>query len=402
MLESYLSTAGVVLPFLLKGFWETLKISFFAIIAGSLLGFVIGVVRSYRIRGLHQLLGLYIHVLRGTPFLVQLYIFYFVLPSSGIAWLHWDSATAAFVSLSVYTSCYVAEIIRGAIEAVPRGQTEGAMTLGLKPLQILRLVILPQALRLIVQPMSGVYVMLIKSTAILSVVGITELTRQGEVFIITFPAKSLFIYAMIAAIYFLYCYPLLRLANWLESGWPAACKAPASTRTDAAQHHAHRVRRHLLQAHAVRPATRYPALAGPESTEVCVVGGGLAGLSVALELARRGRQVTLLEGSRIAWAPRAATAARSRPRSRPAPTPSAAMWTRSITARFTGCRWRAWRSSAPTSATWTSATPTRSTAACAWCATTPATRCSAGAMNSSGSSSATCACCRAPSCASGW
>ena len=68
----------------------------------------------------------------------------------------------------------------------------------------------------------------------------------------------------------------------------------------------------------------------------------------------------------------------------PAPTPSAAMWTRIITARFTGCRWRAWRSSAPTSATWTSATPTRSTAACAWCATTPATRCSAGAMNSSG------------------
>ena len=213
MLESYLSTAGVVLPFLLKGFWETLKISFFAIIAGSLLGFVIGVVRSYRIRGLHQLLGLYIHVLRGTPFLVQLYIFYFVLPSSGIAWLHWDSATAAFVSLSVYV------LLRGRDHpGRHRGraaQTEGAMTLGLKPLQILRLVILPQALRLIVQPMSGVYVMLIKSTAILSVVGITELTRQGEVFIITFPAKSLFIYAMIAAIYFLYCYPL-RLANWLE------------------------------------------------------------------------------------------------------------------------------------------------------------------------------------------
>jgi polar amino acid transport system permease protein len=147
---------------------------------------------------------------------VQLYIFYFVLPSSGIELLHWDSGTAAFVSLSVYTSCYVAEIVMGAIQSVPRGQTEGAMTLGLRPLQILRLVILPQAMRLIVQPMSGVYVMLIKSTAILSVVGITELTRQGEVFIITFPAKSLFIYGMIAAIYFIYCYPLLRLANWLE------------------------------------------------------------------------------------------------------------------------------------------------------------------------------------------
>ena len=173
MLESYLSTAGVVLPLPAQGLLgnaEDLVLRHHRRLAAGLRhrrG------RSYRIRGLHQLLGLYIHVLRGTPFLVQLYIFYFVLPSSGIAWLHWDSATAAFVSLSVYTSCYVAEIIRGAIEAVPRGQTEGAMTLGLKPLQILRLVILPQALRLIVQPMSGVYVMLIKSTAILSVVGMS-------------------------------------------------------------------------------------------------------------------------------------------------------------------------------------------------------------------------------------
>lgn len=216
MFQEYLSTAVTVMPFLLQGFLETLKVSFVAIIAGSFLGFLIGVVRSYRIRVVHQLLGLYIHILRGTPFLVQLYVFYFVLPSSGLDWLEWDSGTAAFVSLSVYTSSYVAEIVTGAIQAVPRGQTEGAMTLGLRPLQILRLVILPQAMRLIVQPMSGVYVMLIKSTAILSVIGITELTRQGEVFMITFPSKSLFIYALIALIYFIYCYPLLRLANWVE------------------------------------------------------------------------------------------------------------------------------------------------------------------------------------------
>ncbi|HYG43692.1 MAG TPA: amino acid ABC transporter permease [Bordetella sp.] len=216
MMHDYWATAVTVMPFLLKGFLETLKISFLAIIAGSTLGFVIGVVRSYRVRVLHQLLGLYIHILRGTPFLVQLYVCYFVLPSTGLSWLEWDSGTAAFVSLSVYTSSYVAEIVMGAIQAVPRGQTEGAMTLGLRPLQILRLVVLPQAMRLIVQPMSGVYVMLIKSTAILSVVGITELTRQGEVFMITYPSKSLFIYALIALIYFIYCYPLLRLANWVE------------------------------------------------------------------------------------------------------------------------------------------------------------------------------------------
>ena len=149
------------------------------------------------------------------------------------------------------------------------------------------------------------------------------------------------------------------------------------------------------------PQTRYPALAGPESAEVCVVGGGLAGLSVALELARRGRQVTLLEGSRIAWG----ASGRNGGSVSPAFSAGADAIRRHVDEdhyRALCCRWRAWRSSAPTSATWTSATPTRSTAACAWCATTPATRCSAGAMNSSGFSSATCACCRAPSCASGW
>ncbi|MFJ1301974.1 amino acid ABC transporter permease [Pseudomonadota bacterium AL_CKDN230030165-1A_HGKHYDSX7] len=215
-MQEYIDTAVTVTPFLLKGFLVTLKISFVSIIAGSLLGFVLGVIRSYRIPVVHTVVGLYIHALRGTPFLVQLYLVYFVLPKVDVDWLHWESSTAAFVALSIYTSSYVAEIVRGAIESVPRGQTEGALTLGLKPLQVLWLVILPQAMRLIVQPMSGVYVMLIKSTAVLAVVGLSELTHQGEVLMITFPSKSLFIYALIALVYFVYCYPLLRLANWVE------------------------------------------------------------------------------------------------------------------------------------------------------------------------------------------
>lgn len=215
-LEPYLHVTRVVMPFLLRGFVETLKISFVAILIGSLIGFLIGVLRSQRMPVINAVLGLYIHILRGTPFLVQLYLFYFVLPNTGISWLSWDSQTAALVALSVYTSCYVAEIVTAAIVAVPRGQWEGAATVGLSRLQTLRLVILPQALRLIVQPMSGVYVTLIKSTAIVSVVGIAELTRQGEQLIVTFPNHLLYIYGMIAAIYFLYCYPVLRFARWLE------------------------------------------------------------------------------------------------------------------------------------------------------------------------------------------
>lgn len=216
MIERYWSITTSLLPFLWKGFLETLSVSLVAIVAGSLIGAAIGLVRSQRVPLLTGLFGLYIHILRGTPFLVQLYVFYFVLPNTGISWLSWDSRTAAFVALSVYTSSYVAEIVKGAIEAVPRGQSEAATALGMTRLQRLWYVVIPQALKLTVPPMSGVYVMIIKSTAILSVVGISELTRQGEVSILRFPRDILFIYALIAFIYFLYCYPVLRFARWAE------------------------------------------------------------------------------------------------------------------------------------------------------------------------------------------
>lgn len=215
-MEHYWSITVALMPFLWQGFLQTLLISFVSIIAGSLLGFAIGVIRSQRIPVLNQMLGLYIHALRGTPFLVQLYLFYFVLPNTGISWLSWNSLTAAIVALSVYTSSYVAEIVRGAIEAVPHGQSEAATALGMTRVQRLWHVVLPQALKLTVPPMSGVYVMIIKSTAILSVIGISELTRQGEIAILRHPRDVLFIYGLIAAIYFVYCYPVLRFARWAE------------------------------------------------------------------------------------------------------------------------------------------------------------------------------------------
>ncbi len=217
LITPYIEVTRVVTPFLVRGFLETLRISFFAIIAGSLLGFAVGLLRVYRLPLINALLGLYIHFLRGTPFLVQLYLFYFVLPGTGVAWLSWDSETAAFVTLAVYTSSYVAEIVTGAIRSIGREQWEAAAAIALNRYQTMRLVILPQAMRLIVQPMSGVYVILIKSTAIVSVVGIAELTRQGEQLIITFPHHLLYIYSLIALIYFIYCYPVLRFARWLET-----------------------------------------------------------------------------------------------------------------------------------------------------------------------------------------
>jgi polar amino acid transport system permease protein len=214
--QHYWMLTLAILPFLGRGFLQTFVISLIAGVLGSALGGIFGIIRSQRVPVLTTLLGGYIHLLRGTPFLVQLYLFYFVLPNTGLWWLKWDSETAAWIALSIYTSSYVCEIVRASIEAVPRGQSEGAIALGLGRLQRLGLVILPQALKLILPPMSGVYVMIIKSTAVLSVVGISELTRQGEISIVRFPHDILFIYGVIAVIYFLYCYPVLRLTRWME------------------------------------------------------------------------------------------------------------------------------------------------------------------------------------------
>ena len=212
----YFEVFVTVLPTLLAGFVETLRISLVGVIIGSVLGFFLGVVRGQRFAYVTPLIGGYLHILRGTPFLVQLYVVYFVLPSSGVSWLMMDSLTAALVSLSIYTSSYVTEIVSGAIRAIPIGQWEAALATGFRRTQMMRYIILPQTVSLILPSLGGVYVNLIKATSIVSVVGISELTRQGEMAIMRFPSDILFIYGIVAVIYFCYCFPVLMLVDRLE------------------------------------------------------------------------------------------------------------------------------------------------------------------------------------------
>jgi len=206
-----------LMPFLSEGLWTTFKISILAIIFGSTLGYMLGIARTLPYRIPNALIGGYLHVFRGSPYLIQLYIIYFVLPSLDIAILNFDSFTAAVVSLSLYTSSYMTEITSAAIRAVPRGQEEAARSCGLTKSQALFYIILPQSVKLMIPPMAGVYVIIIKSTAILSIIGISELTRQGEIAILRMPGDILFIYSLIAFMYFIYCYPVLRFSKWAET-----------------------------------------------------------------------------------------------------------------------------------------------------------------------------------------
>jgi polar amino acid transport system permease protein len=205
-----------LMPFLINGIWITFKISILAIFFGSILGYLLGLIRTLGYAIPSNIIGFYLHIFRGSPFLVQIYIIYFVLPSLEIEFLKFDSVTAAIVSLSLYTSSYVTEITTSAINTVPKGQREAARACGFSTFQALVYIILPQAIKLMIPPMAGVYVIIIKNTAILSVIGISELTRQGEIAILRLPNDIMFIYGLIAFMYFIYCYPILRFSSWAE------------------------------------------------------------------------------------------------------------------------------------------------------------------------------------------
>ncbi len=157
---------------------------------------------------------LYVELFQSTPLLMQLFLVYFGLPKLGIdvsAWL------AAAVCLTFYSSAFLTDIWRGAVETIPRGQWDGSSSLGLHYLAQLRLVILPQAMRIAIPPTVGFLVQLVKSTALASIVGFHELTRTAQI-VTNATFQPFVVYGLAALIYFALCYPLTDLSRRLERG----------------------------------------------------------------------------------------------------------------------------------------------------------------------------------------
>jgi len=215
-MSHYIQLLPSVLPALLAGFWLTLQLSFVGILWGSILGAIFGILRGQNIRFASPLIGFYLHILRGTPFLVQLYMIYFVLPNSGWSIFQFSSWVAATVGLGIYTSSYVTEIVAGALRAIPQSQWNAAFALGFGRMMALRLIILPQSIGLILPSLGGLYVTLVKATSIVSVVGIAELMRQAEIQIIRFPNDILSIYVLAGMLYFAFCFPFLLFIEKIE------------------------------------------------------------------------------------------------------------------------------------------------------------------------------------------
>ncbi len=152
----------------------TVAVSFAGIAIGFAIGALVCAARLSRRPGLAHLGGAYVSVFRGVPLLVQLLFIYYFLAEFG---LDVPAIVAAVGGLALSSAAYQAEILRGALNAVPRGQTEAAVALGFAGSEIWRRVLLPQALRISVPPLINEFILLLKASSLVSVVGIAELTR---------------------------------------------------------------------------------------------------------------------------------------------------------------------------------------------------------------------------------
>jgi polar amino acid transport system permease protein len=165
------------LHMLLTGAKVTIQASFLSVLFGALLGIFVGALRVVPLAPVRSIAATYIYIIRGTPLLIQLFLIYFGLPSLG---LNLPAFTAGIIGLSINSSGYVGEIVRGGIEAVPKGQWEASKVLGLSYLKTMRFIILPQAIRNMLPAIGNEFVTLIKESSLLSTLAITELTMVGQ------------------------------------------------------------------------------------------------------------------------------------------------------------------------------------------------------------------------------
>ena len=213
-------------PFYVSGAKNTILLALFAVVIGIAIGLVIALMRLSKYKAVRFVATAYIEFIRGTPLLVQLFIIYYGLQSIGlrfpdIAWLSkimgisTSDFMAGIVTLGINSGAYVGEIFRAGIQAVDKGQTEAARSLGMSHFMTMRYIIIPQAIRNILPALGNEFVVVIKESSIVSIIGIADLmyradTVRGNTYQ---PFEPLIVAALI---YFLMTFPLSKLLAYIE------------------------------------------------------------------------------------------------------------------------------------------------------------------------------------------
>jgi len=197
------------IPLLAEGMVVTLQVSALAAVLGLFLGVLCGLGSLSRSRPIRWIVTAYVDFIRGTPLLIQIFLVFFALPMIGI---RFDEFWAGVVALSLNAAAFVAEVVRGGVGSIEKGQTEAAKAIGMRHRQILVYILLPQAYRQMVPPLTNELISLVKNSSLLSVISVYELTRAGQA-IISVHFVPFEIYTLLA----LYYYVMIKVLSWLSA-----------------------------------------------------------------------------------------------------------------------------------------------------------------------------------------
>ena len=202
--------------FILEGLFHTILIAFFAVILGVLIGIVISIIRNKheqtgKLKTLNILAKAYVNIIRGTPVVLQLMIIYYVVFKS----VDVSTIIVGVLAFGINSGAYVSEIIRSGINSIPKGQSEAGYALGLKYGQVMRFIILPQAIKNILPALGNEFITLLKETSVGAYIGIVELTKASDI-IASRTYDYFFPLLIIALIYLIMTLGLSKLVNILE------------------------------------------------------------------------------------------------------------------------------------------------------------------------------------------
>ena len=200
-------------PMLLSGVKLTILITICGLLIGFALGALSGLMKISRTLLFRKIAGVYIESIRGTPIMVQVMFIYFGLPLA--LGMRIPPIVAGVVAIAVNSGAYIAEIVRGAFQSIERGQTEAGRSIGLTHFQTMYYVIWPQAFRRMIPPLGNQFIISLKDTSLLVVVGVGELTRTGQE-IIASNFRAFEVWLTVAIMYLIMTLSLSRVLNYIE------------------------------------------------------------------------------------------------------------------------------------------------------------------------------------------
>ena len=207
------STLAQIFPALLEGLWVTLRIALLSIIFSVIFGIILGIIMNSKNVIVRAITRIYLEIFRIIPVIVWLFIVFFWIPMG--TGLNITGEGAAVLVFSMWGSAEMGDLVRGAIESLPKIQSESAKSIGLNKIQIYYYVLIPQALKRVIPSAINLSTRVIKTTSLVVLIGVVDVVKKGQQ-IIERTKSAFFIYALLFLIYFIICYPLSYYSRKLE------------------------------------------------------------------------------------------------------------------------------------------------------------------------------------------